>query len=74
MSWRVDWCYSAEDGITLVTRSSFLAEPISETHFTSVRKLLKHLRKCHPEREFKSEVWHYYGKNYTIKSRLKGWD
>ena len=40
-------------------------------HFSDVRSLLKHLRQIKPTHDFKSEVWNYYGKNYTIKSTLK---
>ena len=75
MTWRTDWCFTAADGITLCT-TNHRFEELEERHFTGdqIRGLLKHLRESNPHREYKSEVWHYYGKNYTIKSRLKGWD
>lgn len=74
--WRTDWVFTAEKGITLVTTDARRSQVISEKHFTGdqIRALLKHLRTENPHREYKSEVWHYYGKNYTIKSRLKGWE
>ena len=75
MSWQVDWCFRAADGFTLVT-TDMRHRVLEELHFEgdNIRGLLKHLREANPHREYKSEVWHYYGKNYTIKSRLKGWD
>tara|TARA_R110001592_G_scaffold16685_4_gene70902 strand:+ start:5418 stop:5654 length:237 start_codon:yes stop_codon:yes gene_type:complete len=65
-TWRTEYCFSLAEGITLCT--SWGRDCI---HFSDVRSLLKHLRQIKPTHDFKSEVWNYYGKNYTIKSTLK---
>ena len=38
-------------------------------HFKDARGVLKYLRARYPHRVFKSEVWHYYGKGWSIKVR-----
>jgi len=58
------YCFAEDKGITLTD------ERRGETnHFKDARSILKHLRARYPHRVFKSEVWHSYGKNWSIKVR-----
>ena len=65
-TWRTDYCFSLDRGITLCNYSGG-----DSIHFSDVRSLLKHLRRIKPTHDFKSEKWNYYGINYSIKSTLK---
>jgi len=69
-SWSVWWCFSADEGITLTTRQG--REVVGSQHFSTIRAVLKHLRFCHPEYEFKSERFNTHGGlAYAIKGRFK---
>ena len=63
-TWSVVHCFGEDTGITLTDRRMEKSK-----HFKDARGILKHLRALYPHRVFKSEVWHYYGKNWCIKVR-----
>lgn len=63
-TWSILHCFGEDRGIRL--RDSRSGEL---NHFKDARGVLKYLRARYPHRVFKSEVWHYYGKGWSIKVR-----
>jgi len=70
-TWRTQYCYSKDAGITLVNGNHLIGRQHEEAiHFPTVRGLLKHLRTQYPNRLWRSKLTHYYGTIVEIQTKM----
>ena len=82
MTWRTQYCYSKEEGITLMNGNHIIggryppqakgltAKYGEVTHFHTVRGLLKYLRTQYPQWVWRSKLTHYYGTIVEIQTKM----
>lgn len=73
MTWRTQYCYSKDAGITLVNGNHHYIGRRHEDaiHFPTVRGLLKHLRTQYPHRLWRSKLTHFYGTIVEIQTKME---